>query len=177
MQQEMVPGLFSFEVEAQYDKMPDFRILTFENGNWPDEPVTYRDIFLKGCKMAKALKQAGIGNGDRFSVIMKNHPEMIYAMVAASLTGAVIVPIDPRSKGNKLSYQIRDSNSKGIIFTNEYAGEVAKSLQELPDVKVIGVVYKPGFETPRRDQYPDLGAILYVPDVPPSEDRKRYHNS
>ncbi len=177
MKQEMVPGLFAFEVEAQCEKMPDFRILTFENGTWPDEPVTYQDIFLKGCKLAAALKQAGIGSGDRFSVIMKNHPEFVYALMAASLIGAVVVPIDPRSKGNKLSYQIKDSNSKGIIFTNEYADETAKSLQELKDVKVVGIIYKPGFETPRRDQYPDLGAILDGPDVPPPEDRNRDANS
>lgn len=177
MQGEMVQGLFAYEVEAKYEEMPDFKVLTFENGDWPDEPVTYADIFLKGCKLASAMKDAGINNGDRFCVVMKNHPEFVYSVMAASLTGAVIVPIDPRSKGNKLAYQISDSNSKGIIFSNEYAQDVEKALEELTDVKVIGILYKPGFETPRRDQYPDLNVILEGPNVDPPADRNRDLNS
>jgi len=177
MQSEMVQGLFAYEVEAQYEKKPDFKVFTFENGNWPDETVTYSDIFLKGCKLASAMKEAGIGNGDRFCVVMKNHPEFIYCVMAASLLGAVIVPIDPRSKGSKLSYQIKDSNSRGIIFSNEYAMDVEKALEELQNVKVIGILYKPGFDTPRRDQYPDLSVILDGPNVDPPADRNRDLNS
>lgn len=177
MQGEMVQGLFSYEIEAKYEEKPDFRILTFENGDWPDESITYADIFLKGCKLASALKTAGIGKGDRFSVVMKNHPEFVYCMMAASLTGAVIVPIDPRSKGNKLTYQVRDSNSKGIIFSNEYAQEVEKTLAELPHVKVVGVLYKPGFMTPRRDQFPDLASVLEGPNMDPPADRNTDPNS
>ena len=177
MQGEMVQGLFAYEVEAKYEEKPDFKVLTFENGNWPDETVTYADIFLKGCKLAAALKQAGLGKGDRFSVIMKNHPEFVYCMTAASLIGAVIVPIDPRSKGSKLTYQIRDSNSRGIIFSNEYIQEVEKTLEDLPEVKVIGILYKPGFDAPRRDQYPDLATILDGPNVHPPVERNRDLNS
>ena len=173
MQEEKVQGLFSYEIQSKYEEKPDFRVLTFENGDWPEETVTYADIFQKGCKLASAMTEAGIGRGDRFSVVMKNHPEFVYCMMAASLIGAVIVPIDPRSKGNKLTYQVRDSNSKGIIFSNEYAREVIKTLEEIPQAKVIGILYKPGFETPRRDQYPDLAAFLNGPNADPPADRNR----
>ena len=160
MDSTSVSGLFSYEIEAQYEKQPDFPIITFDNGDYPSEVVTYADIFTQGCKLAAALKKAGIGKGDRFSLVMKNHPEFLYAMMAASLTGSVVVPIDPRSKGSKLSYQIRDSGTKGVIFTNEYAREVSQSLAELKDVKALGVIYKPGFDKDRSPEYPDLAEIL-----------------
>ena len=172
-----VPGHFSFEVEAQFDKQPDFKVITFDNGNYPDEPVSYADIFTQGCKLAAALKRAGIGKGDRFSLVMKNHPEFLFSMVAASLTGAVVVPIDPRSKGSKLTYQIKDSGTKGIIFSNEYAGEVQKTLAELKDVKVLGVIYKEGFDKNVLGQYPDLRDILAGPAASPLNDRNNDLNS
>ncbi len=175
---DFIAGLFADEVMTKYENMPDFPLITFENGeNASDEVLTYSDIFLKGCKVAKALKEAKIGRGDRFCLIMQNHPEFIYALLAASLTGAVAVPIDPRSKGSKLSYQIKDSNSKGIIFTNQLTSEMVKSLSELPDVKVIGVVYKEGFEKPYLDKYPSLNEIIDGPEVGPPDNRNRELNS
>jgi crotonobetaine/carnitine-CoA ligase len=178
MSGDSVAGLFLDEVKAKYEKMPDFPLITFENGeNFTDEVVTYGDIFMNGCKVAKALQDANIGKGDRFSLVMRNHPEFLYAMFAASVTGGVVVPIDPRSKGGKLSYQIKDSGSKGIIFTNEFTAEVEKSLADMRDVKVIGVVYKTGFEKPVLDKYPSLNELIEGPEVSLPDNMNRDLNS
>ncbi|MFY9397409.1 MAG: AMP-binding protein [Desulfomonilia bacterium] len=171
MPDSFVPGLFSCEIEEWYEKRPDFPIITFENGEHPAEQITYADIFLKGCKLAAALKRAGIGKGDRFCLVMRNHPEFLYAMQAASLTGSVVVPIDPRSKGGKLSYQLTDSGAKGVIFTNEYSGEVMQALEGLKDIAILGVVYKPGFDQIRLEGCPDLAEVLEGPQVPPPDGR------
>jgi crotonobetaine/carnitine-CoA ligase len=158
--------------------MPDFSVVTFENGaGLADEVVTYRDLFLNGCRIAKALKKAGIGKGDRFSLVMRNHPEFLYTMLAASITGAVVVPIDPRSKGSKLSYQIKDSNSKGIIYTSEFGDDVEKSLSELKDVKVIGVSCKEGFPKSVLNGHPSLNEILQGPEVGLPDDMNREINT
>nr|HOO47346.1 class I adenylate-forming enzyme family protein [Deltaproteobacteria bacterium] len=157
MSQDRIAGLFCDEVQAKCEQMPDFPVVTFENGEGlADEVVTYKDLFLNGCRVAKALNAAGIGKGDRFSLVMRNHPEFLYTMLAASITGSVVVPIDPRSKGSKLSYQIKDSNSKGIIYTSEFSEDVEKSLAELKDVTVIGVSHKVGFKVPAGNHHPSL---------------------
>ena len=171
MSQDIVQGLFFDEMIKKYDEMPDFPIVTFENGNYQDEIVTYGDLFTNTCKLTKAFIDAGIGKGDRISLVMRNHPEFLYALGAASLIGAVAVPIDPRSKGSKLSYQISDSASKGIIFTNEFLGEVEKSLAEVPGVKVLGVCYKEGFDTSISSSYQSLNEILDGPEVSPPDKR------
>ena len=178
MSGDFVPGLFSDEVISKFEKSPNFPVITFENGeNCADEVVTYGDLLLNGCRMAKVLKDGGIGKGDRFSLVMRNHPEFLYTLLAASLIGSVVVPIDPRSKGSKLSYQIRDSNSKGIIFTNEFTPDVEQALGELPGVKVLGVVYKEGFEKPYQSKYPSLDEVLKGPEVPVPDGRNRDLNS
>ncbi|HOD72438.1 MAG TPA: AMP-binding protein [Deltaproteobacteria bacterium] len=166
MSGEYVAGLFADELARKYEKMPDFPVITFENGEGlADEVVTYADLFRGGCKVAAALMKAGIGRGDRFSLVMRNHPEFLYTMIAASMTGAVVVPIDPRSKGSKLSYQIKDSNSRGIIFTSEFAPDVQAALADLKDVKVVGVSYKEGFDRKIPEGYPSLNEILAGPDI------------
>lgn len=178
MSGDRVAGLFSDEVQAKCEQMPDFPVVTFENGEGlADEVVTYRDLFLNGCRIAKALKKAGIGKGDRFSLVMRNHPEFLYTMLAASITGAVVVPIDPRSKGSKLSYQIKDSNSKGIIYTSEFGDDVEKSLSELKDVKVIGVSCKEGFPKSVLNGHPSLNEILQGPEVGLPDDMNREINT
>ncbi|HPC48483.1 MAG TPA: AMP-binding protein, partial [Deltaproteobacteria bacterium] len=161
----MATTLYS-EIIKKCETKPNFPVVTFENGEgYADEVVTYEGLVSGACKIARALREAGIGKGDRFSVVMRNHPEFLYAMIAASMTGAVMVPIDPRSKGSKLSYQIGDSGSKGIIFTAEFASEVKESLAELKDVKVIGVSYKEGFDTEILKEYPSLNEILAGPEA------------
>jgi acyl-CoA synthetase (AMP-forming)/AMP-acid ligase II len=164
-------GMFFDELLVKCEKMPDFNVVTFENGEYPDEPLTYRDLYENTCKVARYLKDQGIGKGDAFSLVMRNHPEFLYCLGAASILGAIVVPIDPRSKGSKLSYQIKDSSSKGVIFTSEFKGEVEKSLAELPGVKVFGVVYKPGFDGSVSSAYPSLNEILAGSATPPVDGR------
>ncbi|MCX5852707.1 MAG: AMP-binding protein [Deltaproteobacteria bacterium] len=176
MPSEFIPGLFADELELQFEKSPDFTIMTFDNGEYGDETVTYGDIFTKGCKLAKVLRAAGIGKGDRFSLVMRNHPEFVYALMAASLIGALVVPIDPRSKGGKLSYQIKDSGSKGIILTNEFIADTESALKEAPAVRILGIAYKEGFKESYRPEYPSLNELLAGPAVPPPDDRNRDAN-
>ncbi|MFW6237512.1 MAG: AMP-binding protein, partial [Desulfosudaceae bacterium] len=57
--------------------------LVFVNEDGSDEPLTYADLFTRSNQMARALLQAGVGQGDTFILLMKNHPEFVYAMFAA----------------------------------------------------------------------------------------------
>jgi hypothetical protein len=74
-----------------------------------DQILTYPDLVIKGTYLARFLEKKGIGPGDIFSIVMRNHPELLYAMFAASALDAVLVPVDPRSEAEKLIFQIQDS--------------------------------------------------------------------
>ena len=169
--QPKVPGHFACELDAKAEEMPDFEVTTFENGTFPDEVLTYRDIVTAGRKVAGELHRAGIGKGDRFAVMMRNHPEFLYSFYAASVTGAAAVVIDPRTKGSRLDYVLRDSKAKGILLTSELMGSVDEVLAGLPDVKVLGVGYKAGMDVPVTDRHPSLEEILAGPEVPPPDPR------
>lgn len=160
MENRLVPGLLADEVQEKYETMPDFPVLTFENEQYDDEVITYKDIYLKSLRLAKRLEDLGFKKGDRFAIIMRNHPEFVYALVAASMTGTVAVPIDPRANEERLMFQIKNSQSVGIVFSNEFYEKVVFALTSLKNVKVIGIVYKDGFKEPIRKGYTNLNSLL-----------------
>lgn len=165
-------SLLSYQVEVFADKRPDYKLLTFEYGESREEIITYQDIFVNGCKMARILNQNGIGPGDKFALLMRNHPEFVYAIWAASATGAVLVPIDPRSKGDKLKYQLENSNARGIFAAADLLGEIEPLSIEDKKIKVLGVAYKDFFGVPVNGAYPNLNDILAGPEIPPPDSRK-----
>jgi len=160
------PGVFAFDMDARAEERPDFAVLTFENWPHPAEVLTYGDLALRGRNLARFLEKQGIGRCDTFSIFMRNHPEVVVSMYAATALGAVMVPIDPRSKGEKLVYQIRNSNSKGIIFAAEFMETIEAVLQELPGVKSLGAVYRDDFGIPVSAEHPNMNEIVTGPEVP-----------
>ena len=166
MAQSKSPGMIAFDMDAKAEERPDFPVVTFDNSPFPDEVLSYAGLVLGGRKLARALQQAGISKGDAFSLVMRNHPEMVLAMYAASALGAIMVPIDPRSVGEKLRYQIVNSNSKAVIYAAEFMDKMEEALAGLPDVKTVGVVYKDDFGVPVASRLPSLNEILVGPEAP-----------
>src|ERR1700751_2555568 len=90
---------------------PDLDVLRIGGGGQPaDEVRTYRQLWDHGRRLGAGLRLLGLKQGDLFGLLMANHVEFVEAMVAAGATGAAFVPIDPRTKGEKLAYMLKASN-------------------------------------------------------------------
>jgi len=141
-------------------KDPDKVALIFVNDDGSDERITYADIFENSNRISRSLLKAGIGEGDTFAVIMRNHPEFLYSLSAALSIGAVMVPIDPRSRGDKLAFQIKNTRCKGLIISDEFIGSIREIANEIQGVPVLGVTYKKHHGIPLDSSYPSLNEIL-----------------
>jgi crotonobetaine/carnitine-CoA ligase len=98
------------------EELPDFEVLTFEGGGArPDAVRTYRALWDNARRMAQVLLDRGVQPGDRFALLMANHPEFVEAMIAASIVGAAVVPIDPRTKGEKLHFMLASTGCGGVL--------------------------------------------------------------
>jgi crotonobetaine/carnitine-CoA ligase len=147
-------------IAARAEQAPDFDVVTFDGGGVrPHEVRTYADLWMNGNRIAAGLIAKGIAKGDRFALMMRNHPEFIETMVAASLSGGVFVPIDPRTKGEKLAYTLRNSECRGIICADYTLAQVAAVRRALPRLEWILV-----FES--REE-PDSMATADVPGAEP----------
>ena len=122
MTKSKIPGVMVFDMMAKAGENPDFPVVTFENHPHSDEILTYSDLVLRGNKLAREMENMGIGRGDTFSIVMRNHPEFVEAMIAASITGCVFVPIDPRTQGDKLGFNVSEL-TESVSSELHYAGK------------------------------------------------------
>lgn len=110
-------------IASRAESNPDFAILTIEGaGVRADEVRTYRQLWENGQRVAHLLIGLGIAPGDHVALVMANHPEFVESMIGASIAGAVCVPIDPRTRGEKLAFMFGNARCKGVIAA-DYALE------------------------------------------------------
>lgn len=163
---ELNPAILAHSVALRAEATPERRVLTFD---YPDhiEPVTYAGLFRGAEVLALALTEAGVTRGDRFGIMMRNHPEFVYALTAASLGGTVAVPLDPRLRGPKLRFMVAHSGARAVVCTYDLLPVVSEALAgAAPPLLVARVPYdaSPGGGTL------DLSSFLSSPpqrSVPP----------
>jgi crotonobetaine/carnitine-CoA ligase len=123
-------------IRSKAQTQPNLAVLTFvdiaADGTFVDERRAYRELWERGCTMARALEGKGVKPRDRFALIMQNHPEFVEAMIAASILGAVFVPIDPRTKGDKLAYMLNFAECSGAIVADYAWPNLAEVLARVP---------------------------------------------
>lgn len=85
-----------------------------------DEKITYGDILEKVDKLAGYLAQKGVKEGDKIALFLRNSPEFIYTIFAASKLGAILVPVNTFLKEEELSYILEDSGSSLLVSSAIY---------------------------------------------------------
>jgi crotonobetaine/carnitine-CoA ligase len=128
-------------IAARAEKRPDLDVVTFEGGErGADEIRTYADLWANANRLAAGLVACGMSYGDRFAILIRNHPEFIELMIAASLTGLVFVPIDPRTRGSKLAYTLNNSGCRGIVCADYSLAQVDEIRSQAPSLEWIWVL-------------------------------------
>ena len=113
---------------------PDFTALTFES-NGDLETRTYRQLWENGQRIAVALRARGMNKGDRFALLMLNHPEFVETMIASAIVGTVFVPIDPRARESKLAFMLENSGCRGVICGDYALQGLLEAAVKAPSVK------------------------------------------
>ncbi|UCE85432.1 MAG: AMP-binding protein [Deltaproteobacteria bacterium] len=129
-------------VRIRAEQRPDLDVLTFErlsldDGATPDEVRTYSELASRGNRIAAALIERGLERGARFGLMMRNHPEFVEAMIGASISGCVFVPIDPRTRADKLAFMLRNSGCRGIICADYCLAEVDSVRDRTPGLEWV----------------------------------------
>ncbi len=157
------PMVLGHMVEIKARKSPGRTVLIFEREGRPDEAVTYASLFYNSNKLAHELLRRGLKRGDRFAVYMRNHPESVYALAAASMTGTIAVLIDPRNRGDILAHILRDSRARLLIFADYLQDDVRTILPSSGITEVLAVTSRDEGGAPAGD-FDDLGRVLSQPD-------------
>lgn len=103
-------------VERFANAEPDREALLFEGGTTrPDVVRSYGQLWNNAQAVARGLAARGVGPGSVIALLMANHAEFVELLIAATLLRAMLVPIDPRTRGEKLAFMIRNSRATGLI--------------------------------------------------------------
>jgi len=99
----------------------DKTALLFERDdpNQPAEPITYRELHARVCRLANALRNLGVAKGDRVTIYLPMIPEAVVAMLACARIGAIHSVVFGGFAPNSIADRIADCASKLVITSDE----------------------------------------------------------
>ncbi len=99
----------------------DKTALIFEPDNPGDAPqhVSYRDLHARVCRLGNALRNLGVGKGDRVTIYLPMIVEAAVAMLACARIGAIHTVVFGGFSSSSIADRVRDSGAKLIITADE----------------------------------------------------------
>ena len=114
-----------------------------------DRHISYAELHRQVCKLANALRERGVGKGDRVCIYMPMIPEAAYAMLACTRIGAVHSVVFGGFSPEALKDRILDSDCQTVITADEgirggrtipLKANADKALAQCPNVHTCLVV-------------------------------------
>jgi long-chain acyl-CoA synthetase len=99
-----IPGVF-FEQAHRLGDRPYLRF--FRDGRW--QTLTWSETAERATRVACALLEAGVREGDHVALMSPNRPEWLYCDFGIMAAGAVTVPMYPSLPAKAAAYISRDS--------------------------------------------------------------------
>ena len=101
-----------------------------------------------------------IEKGDRVAICSRNNPEWCLTFMAATMIGAIIVPMNSWWTGAEMEYGLEDSGASLLFADQERINRIEPYLPSM-DLQVVAI--KPG-------------AGSAVPGIPAAIERKQQHS-
>ncbi|MGH9061561.1 MAG: AMP-binding protein, partial [Acidimicrobiales bacterium] len=98
------------QLARQARKTPDAIAFKFEG-----RQLSFAELDRRVSRLAQALRQRGVRQGDRVAVLMTNRLEVVESYLAACRLGAVVVPVNFRLAADEVVYIIEDSGAVALL--------------------------------------------------------------
>ena len=128
--------------------LPDRPILIF-----PDETVSYQELYGRALKVAKSLHSMDIRRGDHVGILMANSIEYVEVLFGIAFLGAIPVLYNGRFKAREIAHVTSDADIKIIVTSDQ--------IDEHIDYGELLCSALPGLET---SLYEKAGS--QIPDAP-----------
>ncbi|APR86298.1 O-succinylbenzoic acid--CoA ligase [Minicystis rosea] len=111
-----------------------------------DEVVTYGALHTRSNRTANALRDAGVGPGDRVAFLDKNGIPYFELLFGVAKLNAVLVAINFRLTAREVAYIVNDAEATVLVLGAEYADLVASIAPDLKTVRRFVVIDGDRFE-------------------------------
>jgi amino acid adenylation domain-containing protein len=121
----------------QADERPDAVALVFQ-----DRRVTFGELETESNRIARALKDAGCGRGDRVCLFLPKTPEAIACMLGTLKADCAYVPIDTASPASRVAKIVVSAEPRLVLVASSAArllDDVVATgeLQSIPDIASV----------------------------------------
>ncbi|MGF1508125.1 MAG: AMP-binding protein [Myxococcota bacterium] len=99
------------------ERLPDHEALVVRH---QDFRCTYRELWDRTTRLAKAMMAHGIQKGDRVAMWAPNRYEWVLVQYATARIGAIQVNVNPAYKANELAYALNKSGVRMLVMAERF---------------------------------------------------------
>ena len=129
--------------------------LIYENESGRVEKYSFQDLKRLSNRLANGLEASGIGQGDRFGILLPQCPETAISHIALYKLGAIAIPLFTLFGTDALTYRLSNSESKGIVTDSANLPKILEIWENLPALEVVIVT-----RGEREDRVLDFGELI-----------------
>jgi fatty-acyl-CoA synthase len=100
-----------------------------------DLRMSYEQFFDRCDRWSSALRELGVGPGDRVATIAPNTHSQLEAFYAVPQLGAVLVPVNHRLTPDDFVYVVNHSGAMVVCVATEYLDAVESVRGQMPEVR------------------------------------------
>jgi crotonobetaine/carnitine-CoA ligase len=138
-----------------------------------DATITFGELDKSVNRVANGLSSCGIRPGGRVAVMLPNHPDHIYTVLALAKVGATHVPINVHLKDIGLRYLLEHSEVRAVIADARYEESLSPALSGPNNVETVVWRGKmPGADDVRARSFKELAGrgSDHPPSIAPDSD-------
>jgi len=114
--------------------------------------ISYRELDAAAARAAGALRELGVGRGDRVAFVLPNEPASVAAYHGALQLGAVVVPLNPLLRANEIGQRVADAGAV-LLEPAGLDGPPVDAVASLADEDAAVILYTSGTTgDPRRTE-------------------------
>jgi long-chain acyl-CoA synthetase len=124
---------------------------------------SYAQINYAVSLLAGGLKRIGLDIGDRAAILMDNCPEYIISYFGILRAGGITIPLNTFLTPREISYILRDSECKILIYGMRFLPYVEEIKRDIPNITAVefSAIPRHGVEPYKGDE-DDIAVILYT---------------
>ncbi len=130
------------------------------------ERYTWKEQYVRCRKLASALKNIGIGEGDTVAAMLPNIPALVDLHFAPAMIGAVLNALNTRLDAEAIAFMLDHGEAKVLFCDSEYSATVEKALTLIKKPPPVIDVIDPMFNgSAKRLGEKDYTAFLHGGDA------------
>ncbi|MFT5164292.1 MAG: fatty-acyl-CoA synthase [Alteromonadaceae bacterium] len=115
---------------------------TREAVQYPGGSVNFRELLSRSRKLAQALRDLGIGQGDCVGFLSENKLQSIEINYAIPATGGIVVTMNPWLPPSDIAYQLEFTKAKVLLVSDQFAKRHEAIFAQKSDLQHIIIIDK-----------------------------------